>query len=469
MRCLLVNPPWQTRKDNIWTLIRSTMPPLGVLYLAACLEKAGHPVAVVDYQAHHRDWDAIEAEIRTWQVELVGITATTPIVNCGYRIAALVKRHHPQTTVVFGGVHATALPEEPLVRGHADYVVRGEGEEALLSLARGEDPATIQGLTFRDGAGAIRHVGAAVLVKDLNTLPMPAYHKVPLADYHPAMGAYKRLPGISMATTRGCPGKCTFCNSADIRLRHRSAENIFAEMVHLARHHNMREIAFYDDTFTVFPSNIIRLCQLLVDNNVDLTWSCFARVDCVTEEMLRHMKKAGCHQVMYGIESASDDILRAIKKPIRREKVQEVIALTRRLGITVRCTFMLGNPGESRQSMEETFRYALALDPDIALFNITTPYPGTEMFNWAQANGYLLTEDWDDYDLSRPVMALPTLSPEELLSFYRTVHLRYYLRPRALWRKLTTPATWHALGRLWKGKPVARTSKDSPGHFPPAD
>ncbi|CAK0779871.1 anaerobic magnesium-protoporphyrin IX monomethyl ester cyclase [Gammaproteobacteria bacterium] len=450
MHCLLVNPPWLTRKGNIWTLIRSTMPPLGILYLAACLEQAGHEVTVVDYQGDPKPWETIEAEIRAWRADLVGITATTPIVKHGYRIAALVKRHHPATPVVFGGVHATALPEEPLATGNVDFVVRGEGEEAILALAGGNVPTTIPGLSLREADGTIHHIGTPGMMANLDALPIPAYHLVDLSRYRPALGAYKRLPGINMATTRGCPGKCTFCNSADIRLRKRSAEHIFAEMAHLARHHGMKEISFYDDTFTVYPNNLIRLCKLLVANGVDLTWSCFARVDCVSEELLTHMKAAGCHQVMYGIESASDDILRTIKKPIPRAKVKEAIAITKQVGITVRCTFMLGNPGETHATVQETIRYANELAPDIALFNITTPYPGTEMFAWAKANGYLLTEDWDDYDLSRPVMRLPTLSPQELEGYYRKAHLAFYLRPGPLWRKATDPASWHSLGRLWE-------------------
>ena len=333
------------------------------------------------------------------------------------------------------GSHATALPEEPLDRASVDFVVRGEGEQTLLELARGVPVDQIAGLSYRDGA-RIRHVRPDGLVKDLDTLPLPAFHKIDLGRYRPAVGAYRRLPALNMMATRGCLGRCTFCNSANVRLRKRSAHMIFREMKLLAERYGIREISFYDDTFTAYPQNVMKLCDLLVENRLDLTWCCFARVDTVTGEMLRKMKAAGCHQVMYGIESANADILRNIKKHVDQRCVRPAVEMAQRAGLTVRCTFMFGNPGETEATIEDTIRYSIALDPDIALYNLTTPYPGTEMFQWAKENGYLITENWDRYDLGEPVMRLPTLPTDRLMFKHRQAFNRFYFRPKFLLKKL---------------------------------
>ena len=428
MKVCLINPPWEVKKGSIWSQVRSSMPALGLLYIAAYLESKGIECDVLDFQATLASQEEIEATIKIGNYDFYGITATTPLAHNAYRISKFIKREKTGAKVVLGGVHPTALPEESFVEGDADYVVRGEGEEIFYRLISGENAAFIDGISYvKDGK--VMHVGSAGIVHDLDSLPYPAFHKVDLSLYKPAVGGYKRTPAINMTATRGCPGKCTFCNSAAIKLRKRSAQHIFGEMEMLVREYGIKEICFYDDTFTVYPENIKQLCALIVENGLDITWSCFARTDCVNDEMLEQMKRAGCHQVMYGIESASPQILINIKKPIQKEKNVIAVALARKHGITSRCTFMLGNPGETPETIDETIDFALELDPDIALFNITVPYPGTEMFDWADKNGYLLTKDWREYDLSVPVMSLPDAPVKTLQLKYKEAFRRFYFRP----------------------------------------
>lgn len=435
MRVCLINPPWRIKRKNIWKYIRSTMPPLGLLYLAAVLEREQIDVDIADFQAGAYRWREIEEHIQGSQYDLFGITATTPIVKTGYHLCETIRRYHPKSGIVFGGVHATALPEEPFHRAPVDFVVRGDGEDALVKLARGVPVETIAGLSYKEGA-RIRHVMPDGLVEDLDRLPHPAFHKVDLTRYKPAVGSYKRLPALNMMATRGCPGRCTFCNSANVKLRKRSPESICSEMKLLAQRYGIREISFYDDTFTVYPKTVMKLCDLLIEKRIDLTWCCFARTDTVGMPMLEKMKAAGCHQIMFGIEAADPGILKNIKKRSDPAKAENAVRMARKAGLTVRCAFMFGNPGETGATIDETIRYSIDLAPDIALYNITTPYPGTEMFHWAKANGYLITEDWDRYDLGVPVMRLPGMPPARLMAKYRQAYNRFYFRPGFIAKKV---------------------------------
>jgi len=431
MRILFINPPWVIkRKQSVWNGIASVMPPLGLASMAAVLEQAGHDVKILDMHAERLELGELTHRLEELgEFNLVGVTATTALINNAWKIASIVKAGHPRTRVILGGVHPTVLPEESLSLPAVDLVVRGEAEDTIIELAENKPLPTIDGISFRTPAG-FRHNPDRPLIRDLDTLPTPAYHLLPMDKYHPAVGAAKRLPAISMLATRGCPGKCTFCyrlfgNSCRVR----SGQKIALEVKLLQDNYGIREICFYDDTFTIFHKQVKAFCQTLDDLNIDLTWSCFSRIDTVNEELLRLMKAHGCHQIMFGLESASPEILRNIGKPVDLEQAEKVVRLTQKVGIDVRAAFMLGNPGETEQSLRETLDFAIKLGPELAIFNITTPFPGTEMFAWADKHGYLTTRNWEDYHHASPVMELPTISSAVVQAFYRRVYHQFFLRP----------------------------------------
>jgi radical SAM superfamily enzyme YgiQ (UPF0313 family) len=256
--------------------------------------------------------------------------------------------------------------------------------------------------------------------------------------YYPAQGSYQRLPSFGMITSRGCPGRCTYCKGSLLGqvIRFKSAESIFEEIDFLQKNYGIRDITFYDDTFTSSKKRVREFCDLIIKNKMDLTWCCFSRVDTVDYDLLVQMKKAGCYQVLFGVESADSQILANINKMISLEKVEETVADAKKAGIEVRLSFMLGNPGETEETMEKTIRYAIALDPDLVSFNITTPYPGTEMFKWAKEKGYLIHENWSEYNFAEPVMELPTVSSEKVLEYYKKAHRRFYFRPKYFLKRI---------------------------------
>ena len=334
-----------------------------------------------------------------------------------------------------GGAHPTIMPEEVLRNEFVDYVVRGEGEKTFTELVLGKEDVSIKGLSYKDN-GRIINNPTREPIDDIDSIPFPAYHLFPMKKYIPSLGNYKRLPAASLITTRGCPGRCTFCyRFFGKKIKTRSARNIADEMKLLKRNHGIREITFYDDTFTVYKENVKELCRILIEEKINITWSCMSRMDCVNKEVLELMKKAGCHQIGYGIESADEDILKRMQKFIPSQKVREVVDVTKKTGIDVRGMFMFGSPGETPQTLEKTLRFALELNLDIALFNITTPYPGTAMFKWAKDTGVLKTEDWSLYHAAYPVMNLAGLDTETLMSYYKKAYRRFYMRPSYLLRR----------------------------------
>lgn len=423
------------------------MPPLGLGWIAAVLEQAGHEVRILDAHAEQITMSQIDSALSALgTIDMVGVTATTAQIDSALSISTKAKMHWPASIVVLGGVHPTVLPDEVLSHYAVDVVVRGEGELTMLDLAAHKPLQKVPGVSYRDD-GNVVHNPDRKLVTDLDSLPFPAYHRLPMSRYYPAKGAYKRLPAISMLGTRGCVGKCTFCfRMFGARVRVRSGRLIAEEVKFLQERYGIKEICFYDDTFTFVKKEVYAFCAAISVLGIDITWSCFSRVDAVDEDLLLAMKDAGCHQIMFGIESGSCDILQTIRKGADLEMAMTAVRAAKKARIDVRAAFMIGNPGETRDSMEETLRFAIRLDPELAVFNIATPFPGTEMFDWAKSNGYLTTRNWKDYDPCHPVMKLPTVSREEISRFYQRAYRRFYLRPRYILRRLWKLRTFSDVG-----------------------
>lgn len=432
---LLINPPWISKDENIWHGVKSAMPPLGLLSVASYVESKGFKTQVIDVHIEKLSANELFEKIKTANPRVVGLSVMTATSNAAHQIARIAKQAAPQCKVIFGGVHSEALPAETLCNSAVDAIVRGDGEETFLQICQDIDFSKILGISYRQDKSVI-HNTAAPVEMNLDKFPFPAYHLVPMNKYYPAIGAYKRLPAINMLMTRGCPGKCIFCNSAQTTLRTRSADSMVEEVKYLKKTYGIREIQFYDDTFTVMRKNVLRFCELMAKEDLKMSWACFVRADCFNEEMAYAMKRAGCHQILIGVESGDDQILETIRKPIDRERTRSSIQLARKVGIDSRCAFIFGNQGETVESMRTTIEFSKELDPDIALYNICTPYPGTQIYQWAKQNSYLVSEEWSDFELSTFMLRLPTVTEAEVHSFYAKAHQEFYMRPISIWRRL---------------------------------
>lgn len=435
---LLINPPYFKKGGNIWKTVSSCMPPQGLAVLAACIEQKGFSVKILDTSAEKLALEDMKPHLEKYYTtpKFIGLTASTVTVSNAYAVSRICKKLWPDAKIIFGGVHASSKPEEPLKNNVADVVIRGEAEYAFVDFIKGLPLPQIKGLTYLGEGGVIVHNPEGPLV-DLDTLPLPAYHLLPIEKYYPAVGSYKRLPVMSIVTSRGCPGKCTFCYQPfGTALRQRSPRKIADEIKYLVEKWGIKEICFYDDNFTTFKKGTRELCNILLNEKIDITWICFARVDWIDLDLLKLMKKSGCHQILFGAESANQEILNNLRKNITPDKVRAAVKAAKEAGIDCRVTFLFGSPGETEETMKQTIDFALELDPDIALFNIVSPNPGTQMYDWAVKNNYLSMRQWDDYDWGEVILNLPTVSPEKVKEYYKLAFKKFYLRPKYILRRI---------------------------------
>ncbi len=436
---LLINPPYTKKGGNIWKTVASCMPPRSLAILAACFEKDGKTVKILDTHAECLAVDDMEKFLGANynNPRFIGFTGTTVTIHHAYAVAEVCKRLWPKTNIVFGGYHASSKPAECIQQPFVDFVIRGDGEEAFLEIVNGVEPAKIKNLTYIDEKKKIIHNPEREMPKDLDIYPIPAYHLLPLDKYFPAVGVYKRLPAISVVTSRGCPGKCTFCYQPyGKNLRWHSAERVFEEVKLLVTKYGYHEICFYDDNFATNKARTRRICELFLGSGLDIVWSCFSRVDWADAELLKLMKKAGCHQVMFGAESGDQTILDGMRKQVTIERIRQAVQWTKDAGLDCRAAFLFGMPGETEATMKKTIEFALELDPDIAQFNIATPNPGTQLYDWAEKNGYLRSEQWEDYDWASPVLVLPTVDAELIKKYYKLAYKKFYMRPRYILKRL---------------------------------
>lgn len=416
--------------------------------IAAVLEKNGFPVKILDLPALGSFENLLPMIIRQEKPDIVGITATTPTINSATKVAKKVKESDSNITVVLGGPHATILPEETLQKApEIDMIVRGEGEETTLELVKvlekdSNNINKVLGVTYREDS-RIKSNPLRPPILDLDALPFPAFHLLPIKKYrlHPPFG--KRSPVMPIITSRGCPYRCLFCSKSVFGKRYRanSPAYIVEEIRLLTEKFGVKEIKFYDDVFTLNRKRVISICRKLKESGIDIPWTCETRVNLVDGELLRIMKDSGCYMIAYGVESGNQRILNNLKKDITLEHAIKAFKLAHEAGIETVAYFMIGSPGETPETIEETIEFAKKLDPDFVQFSIITPYPGTELFRLVFERGYV-SERWDKYvyaslkSIGTPAFETKTLSGQELREWSKRAYISFYLRWSYIWKRL---------------------------------
>ncbi len=430
---LLIYPPWPAAKGRARLI--STLPPLGVLSIASNVEHHGYSVEVCDAHAYQLDDNDIRTLLRKHKPRVVGLSVLTSQALAAHSIARICKQELPNCTVIAGGVHAEALPVRMLRNSAIDAVVRGDGEDAMVEILANTHFNDITGLSHRTEDGVV-HNPARPVNMNLDEYPMPAYHLVDFDMYYPGATTYRQLPAINLMMTRGCPGKCTFCNSAKTTLRTRSPESMVAQIKHLYDEYGIRQFQFYDDTFTVLKKTCLEFCERLTAENLNVSWIGFIRGDCFSDKIAAAMKKAGCHQVLVGVETGNPDIANRIGKPIDHKKYKKAVEIAHRHGIEVRASFVIGSLGETWDTMNDSLKMALNMDFDFVQLFISTPYPGTAMYKEAAERGWLTHESWDAYGQARVLVNQPQIDSETIYRFEKHFNRKFYMRRKFAKRML---------------------------------
>ena len=430
------------------------VPPIGLLCIGAYLRERGYRVAIKDTQVERMTEDDLETYLKNNPFDVIGMPTFTNSIVYTYNTARVAKRALPDCKIVFGGVHATAMPELTFNEcPELDYIVLGEGEyrfEMLLEFLQGkrESLDSMEGIAYRrDGALVIRpHTSQ---ITDLGALPLPAYDLLDMEKYIPHPTQYKELPNYPIVIQRGCPFQCTFCSAHTIHsrvVRFKPVEKVIEELKLLKEKYGAKGVYFQDSTFLVNKEYIRKLLDRMIEEKLELTWACNTRANTVDLDILKLMKKAGCWMVVYGIESGNQKTLDLMKKGVTVEQNERAVRLTEQAGLIPFCSYILCFPGETYADAMNTVRFAIKLKAPIVLFYLPVPYPATELIEICRKMGGL-REDirWEDYssvDFSNPVYVNPIIGKENMQKILKYAYRRYYIDPVVILKNIKTIRTW---------------------------
>jgi len=379
------------------------LPPLGLAYVAAALEKAGFQVDIFDNYLLERPIEEVKSEVKKRSPEIVGITCSSLTYERCIKTAKAVKEAYPSCKVVVGGPHPSYMPQTMLQHEEIDYVVIGEGEQAMVKLAasimKGEENAVIAkipGVACRIGGEVVK--SAPEFINDLDQVPFPARHLLPMQMYDRALSYLSVKPVDTMSILRGCPYNCAYCETRELwgtTCRAFSPQRVIDEIKHMVENYGSKGIYFVGDNFTINKKRAADLCRLIRNNKIDVKWTCETRADLISKELLVEMKSAGCQTIFFGVESGSPTIQQKLEKKIDLHEVERTFELCRQVGIRTATSFMLGIPGETVNDMKATFKFAKHLNADWCQFNIYVACPGSRLYDEVMSQG--LYDQMDNY------------------------------------------------------------------------
>ncbi|MBN2452697.1 MAG: cobalamin-dependent protein [Candidatus Omnitrophica bacterium] len=449
-KVLFISPPLSISKQAGGLKdIANVLPTMGVGYIAALLEKNGIKVKIMDCIGEPKTLDEIIGRIGRESPDVIGITATILTINTANDMAGEIKKSFPGVPLVIGGPQLCSAPEKTMREGPYDIGVLGEGEETMLELVNAmmagrTDYSDIKGLALRKD-GAVAFTKERLYIDDLDSLPFPARHLYPSLDrYRPVPASYIKKPVGLMISSRGCPYQCIFCDRKVFgnRFRAHSPKYVVDEMEHVIRVHGAKEIRFMDDTFTLDIGRVEGICDEILKRKMKVPWTCLTRVNTVNLDILRKMKRAGCWQVIYGIESGDQRMLNIIRKGVTVEQNENGIRLAKKAGLNVRATFVFGLPGETLETIKRTVEFAKRMRLDVVNFFTVILFPGNELYLMAKKAGKILHEDYNEYTSlidaeETKLHYIPDgMTEKELKNAIVGAYRSYYFRPAYIMRQL---------------------------------
>ena len=449
MKILLLNPPTFdnrafiregrcTQEQGVWTTV---WPPISLAVAGAMLEEKGHDVVLLDCAAQAIHVENLLERILKGGYALVVWSTGTPSIESDLALANEIKSIDSTVKTAVFGTHVTAMAGACLKETEGlDFVVRNEPEESIVALAealanrlRLED---ITGISYKDGVGQVYHNQDRPFIRDLDILPIPAWHLLDIERYRLPLKGDRFL---MLAPVRGCPYPCTFCTSQTYygkKLRRRSVPKVIEEIEHIINRVGINQFFIWADTFTADRDYVVEFCQAIEDKPLEIGWTCNSRVDTIDSALLEVMASAGCWMISYGIESGNQAVLDQVKKKMTLRQCQEAVRMAREAGIKVAGHFVFGLPGDTEATLKETLAFALSLDIDMAQFYCAVPFPGSSLFELASARGWIDGKAFHEFRQDNAVMNLPGLSPAIVNDFRRKAFGRFYLRPSRFFRIL---------------------------------
>lgn len=473
MKIFLGNGPWYkkgyygVRAGSRWPHFEEEgnqyLPfPFYLAYATAILERAGYSCRVVDGVAERMDEDEYVRRAADFQPDVVLLEVSTASLETDLRQAQKIKDRCPHARLIFCGIHVDMyrpgfLDEVSLV----DFVLKGEYDLAALHLIQtiesGGDFSKVSNLVYRDSEGIARETERGSTIEDLDSIPWPSRHQLPMLKYWDLPGGIPE-PSLQMWASRGCPFKCIFCAWPQImygnnRYRTRDPIDVVDEIEAMVKQYGFRSFYFDDDTFNIGKKRLLALCEEIRRRGLNLPWAAMSRADTTDRETLKALKEAGLVGIKYGVESGSQALVDNAEKNLDLQKVEEMVYVTRELGINQHLTFSFGLPGETWETVRQTIDFAKRLNPETIQFSIMTPFPGSSFYSQLEKDGKLLTHDWSKYDGgTTAVIRTDALGGEDLERALRMAYnewdwhklTRPFKDPRQLRRLLSRPKhSWH--------------------------
>jgi radical SAM superfamily enzyme YgiQ (UPF0313 family) len=455
MKVLMLNPPFLPRfsrqsRSPCVTKGRTFYYPYYLAYATGVLEKNGFEVELIDGVAKNWSHDDTIRFVQDFKPDLVIVDTSTPSIYNDVEVATKIKKSLPSTHINLVNTHPSRVPDETFALSKSiDSICRGEFDYTVLDLAKSIESTkslkTIPGLSFREG-DKITHNKNRKLIKNLDELPFVSkiYKKyLNIKDYFYASLKY---PQVTILTARGCPNNCSFCNIPFKQTyRTRSVENVVEEFEFIQNElSEVKEVMIEDDTFPVSKKRTIELCELMKKRRIKLSWSCNTRVD--TEfDVLNKMKEAGCRLLCVGFESPTQKILDNVHKRTTKELQVQFMKDTRKVGLLVNGCIIIGLPGDTEETIRNTIEFAKELSPDTLQVYPLYAYPGTELWKWAEKNGYLTSKNYSDLlyeDGSHKCnVNISGLSAEEADKLSNQALKEFYMRRKYIWQKFIQTIT----------------------------
>jgi radical SAM superfamily enzyme YgiQ (UPF0313 family) len=431
------------------------LPPLGLMYIAAALEQAGHEVRMLDNYLMQQSIQEVQQLVLKLQPTIVGITCGSATYKKCVETAKAIKQVTPECKIVVGGWHASYMPESLLENPEIDYAVMGEGERAITELVaylvKNDyfSASTVAGVVCRSSSGIIKNEPKFL---SMDELPFPARHLLPLEKYDRNIEFLKAKPADIMSISRGCTFNCGFCETKKLWgniNRQFSPQRVIAEVNDLVTKYGTKGIYFINDNFTMRKSQTVEFCDLLIKSKLDIEWVCDTRVDLVTQEILEKMASAGCKTIWFGIESGSQKVLNHINRNITLEQIEEAFKMCRKAGIQIACSFMLGMPSETREDLMASYRFAEKLDADWCQFNVFIAYPDSPLWRemletgkYTQLDDFLYSYKTDEFDY------------DELMRIQKQFFKEYHRAPKRIFKRIQREGVLNFTKRRLNPKPI---------------